>query len=147
MSAGRLTPARRMSEANVCRKRRGLASGTAQKVLTVVAGPAPHTQQSPPAPWTTVDGSGKGDGSLQCGADCPATSPALMRSHGCWRHCKVKCANGMSHDRQDGEGLLARMADPTADPDALVPVIIRPPEPPTVADKRPVMAERTQPWQ
>ena len=45
----------------------------------------------------TVDGSGKREGSLQCGADCSAVSPALIRSHAFWRQRKVKCANGISH--------------------------------------------------
>jgi hypothetical protein len=44
----------------------------------------------------TVDGSGKREGSLQCGADCSSTSPALIRSHACWRHRNVKCASGTS---------------------------------------------------
>ncbi len=35
-----------------------------------------------------VDGSGKRDGSLQCGAACSATSPALIRSQACWRQRK-----------------------------------------------------------
>src|SRR5262245_3057037 len=49
--------------------------------------------------------------------------------------------------RQDGEGLPAWMADPTANPNNLTSVIVRLAEPPTVADDRPVMAERAQPWQ
>jgi len=49
--------------------------------------------------------------------------------------------------RQDGEGLPAWMADPTANPNSLTSVIVRLPEPPTVPDDRPVMAERAQPWQ
>ena len=49
--------------------------------------------------------------------------------------------------RQDGEGLAAGMADPTADPDPLMSVIIRLPESPAMADDRSVMAERTQPRQ
>jgi hypothetical protein len=45
----------------------------------------------------TVDGSGKREGSLQCGAACSATWPELIRSHACWRHRNVKGANGISH--------------------------------------------------
>jgi hypothetical protein len=45
----------------------------------------------------TVDGSANREGSLQCGAACSAGSPALIRSHACWRHRKVKGANGISH--------------------------------------------------
>jgi len=44
--------------------------------------------------------------------------------------------------RQDGEGLPAWMADPAADPNALVSVIIRLPESPAVADDRLAMAKR-----
>jgi hypothetical protein len=44
--------------------------------------------------------------------------------------------------RQDGEGLLAWMADPAADPDALVSVIVRLPDSPSVADDRVVVAKR-----
>jgi hypothetical protein len=43
--------------------------------------------------------------------------------------------------RQYGEGLPAWMADPAADPDALVSVIVRLPEPPSVADDCVVMAK------
>ncbi len=45
----------------------------------------------------TADGSGNREGSLQCGTACSAASPALIRPHACWRHRKVKCANGISH--------------------------------------------------
>jgi hypothetical protein len=49
--------------------------------------------------------------------------------------------------RQDGEGLPAWMADPAADPDALVPVIVRLPESPSVAKDRLALAERAHPRQ
>jgi len=45
----------------------------------------------------TVDGSGRRDGSLQCGAACSATWPALIRSHACSRQRHVNGANGISH--------------------------------------------------
>jgi hypothetical protein len=44
--------------------------------------------------------------------------------------------------RQDGEGLSALMADPTTDPNALVSVIVRLPESPSVADDRVITAMR-----
>jgi hypothetical protein len=44
--------------------------------------------------------------------------------------------------RQDGESLPAWMADPAADPDALVSVIVRLAESPPVADDRAVSAKR-----
>jgi len=44
--------------------------------------------------------------------------------------------------RQDGEGLPAWMADPAADPDTLVSVIVCLPESTSVADDRVVMAKR-----
>ena len=43
--------------------------------------------------------------------------------------------------RQDGEGLSARMADPAADPDAMVSVVVRLPESSPVADDRVVTAK------
>jgi hypothetical protein len=43
--------------------------------------------------------------------------------------------------RQDGEGLPAWMADPTADPNALVSVIVRLPESSSVADDRVLTAK------
>jgi hypothetical protein len=43
-----------------------------------------------------VDGSGKRDGSLQCGAACSMESPAAMDSHACCRQRKVKCPEGAS---------------------------------------------------
>jgi hypothetical protein len=49
--------------------------------------------------------------------------------------------------RQDGEGFSAWMADPAADPDALVSVIVRLPDSTSVADDRVVMAKRTYPRQ
>ena len=49
--------------------------------------------------------------------------------------------------RQDSERLPARSADPAADPDALVLVIVRLPESPSVADDRFVVAQRAQPRQ
>jgi hypothetical protein len=44
--------------------------------------------------------------------------------------------------RQDGEGLAAWTADPAADPNALVSVIVRLPESPSVADDRAITAKR-----
>ena len=44
----------------------------------------------------TVEGSGKRDGSLQCGAACSAESPAAMRSQACCRQRKLKGAAGAS---------------------------------------------------
>jgi hypothetical protein len=44
--------------------------------------------------------------------------------------------------RQDGKGLPARMADPTADPNALVFVIVRLSESPSVADDGLAVAKR-----
>jgi hypothetical protein len=41
-----------------------------------------------------VDGSGERDGSLQSGAACSTASPAAMLSQACWRHRKVKGAEG-----------------------------------------------------
>jgi hypothetical protein len=43
-----------------------------------------------------VDGSGKRDGSLQCGAACSTEAPAAMLSQACCRHCKLKGADGAS---------------------------------------------------
>ena len=43
--------------------------------------------------------------------------------------------------RQDGEGLPAWMADPTADPKALMSVIVRLPESPSVPDDRLIPAK------
>jgi len=43
-----------------------------------------------------VDGSGKRDGSLQCGAACSAQSPAAIRSQACCRQRKLRCADGAS---------------------------------------------------
>jgi hypothetical protein len=44
--------------------------------------------------------------------------------------------------RQDGEALPARMADAATNPDALVSVIVRLPQSPSVADDRLAMAKR-----
>ena len=49
--------------------------------------------------------------------------------------------------RQDGKRLPARSATPATHPDAFVLVIMRLPEPPSVADDRAVVAERAEPWQ
>ena len=49
--------------------------------------------------------------------------------------------------RQDGERFPAWMADAAADPDALVSVIVRLPESPSVADDRLPLAKRTHPRQ
>jgi hypothetical protein len=42
----------------------------------------------------SVDGSGKRDGSLQCGAACSTESPAAMCSQACCRQRKLKGAEG-----------------------------------------------------
>jgi hypothetical protein len=44
----------------------------------------------------SVDGSGKRDGSLQCGAACSTGVPAAMLSQACCRHCKLNGAAGAS---------------------------------------------------
>jgi len=44
----------------------------------------------------SVDGSGKRDGSWQCGAACSTESPAAMRSQACCRQCKLNGAAGAS---------------------------------------------------
>ena len=49
--------------------------------------------------------------------------------------------------RQDGERFPAWMADAAADPDALVSVIVRLPESPSVADDSVVAAQRAKPRQ
>jgi hypothetical protein len=43
-----------------------------------------------------VEGSGERDGSLQCGAASSMESPAAMCSQACWRHRKLKGAEGAS---------------------------------------------------
>jgi hypothetical protein len=43
-----------------------------------------------------VDGSGKRDGSLQCGAACSTESPAAIRSQACCRQRKLKWLEGAS---------------------------------------------------
>jgi hypothetical protein len=49
--------------------------------------------------------------------------------------------------RQDGEGLAAGMTDPAPDPEALVLVIVRWPQSPSVAGDGVVVAQRAQPRQ
>jgi hypothetical protein len=49
--------------------------------------------------------------------------------------------------RQDGEGLAAGPADPTPNPDAIVPVVVGSAEPPAMADDRLVQTEGAQPRQ
>jgi hypothetical protein len=49
--------------------------------------------------------------------------------------------------RQDSEGLPARSTNPTTHPDAFVLLVVRLPEPQSVADDRVVSAQRAQPRQ
>ena len=83
-----------------------------------------------------VDGSGKRDGSLQCGAACSAESPARDPLTGLLSATQAVMPGRRQPIGQDREGLPARLTDPAPHPDAFVPVIVGLTESPSVADDR-----------
>ena len=83
-----------------------------------------------------VDGSGKRDGSLQCGAACSTESPAAMRSQACCRQRSAEVRRRRQPIGQDREGLPARLTDSTPHPDRFVLIVVALAESPSVADDR-----------
>ena len=83
-----------------------------------------------------VDGSGKRDGSLQCGAACSTESPAAMPLTGLLPAAQAEMPRRRQPIGQDREGLPARLTDSAPHPDAFVLVIVGLAEPPSVADDR-----------
>ena len=83
-----------------------------------------------------VDGSGKRDGSLQCGAACStgiaggdALTSLLSATHAEGRRRRQPIG-------QDREGLPARTTDSTSHPDRFVLIVVALAESPSVADDR-----------
>ena len=92
-----------------------------------------------------VDGSGKRDGSLQCGAACSAESPAADPLAGLPSTLQGVVPRRRQPIWQDREGLLARLTDSAPHPHAGVPIIVALTKSPSVADDGVVLANRTSP--
>jgi hypothetical protein len=92
-----------------------------------------------------VDGSGKRDGSLQCGArllngsTCGDAFTSLLSA------TQAERSRRRQPIGQDREGLVARMTDSASHPNAIMVFIAGPAKPPSVTDDRPVAAKRAQP--
>ena len=94
-----------------------------------------------------VDGSGKRDGSLQCGAACSTESPAAMRSQACCRQRKLKGAEGASQSGKIVKVFPHGLTDSASHPDRFVLIVVALAESPSVADDRGLPADGTLPRQ
>src|SRR6202035_3947723 len=96
-----------------------------------------------PAQRRTVDGSGDRDASATSGTDrSQLLSDWRNNSHACCRAVEAVDPCWRRPIEQHSECLLAWATKAPANPDLRMPFIVRLLEPPSVADDRPIAAER-----